>query len=418
MRAAPSHCWLLCYLSLHIGFSALSGQQNDPVTDALSASRAEYEGAVEKVRERIRAAIARKLDEGAKKGGDTGKKLVDEARAETERFEAAGDWPQLKEGLERTLKNEASRANRHLSDAYTRAIAECAGAGRKAEADFLKAEQNAFENSNDMVPWIEIHSAEVPQIILSPAELPLQLNHKLSQHFRIWVRLQIKTPGTVLTCSLPTQENKRSMIKSSACDIGSSSLMLSVTDGQVIAEQGTPRLTQPETAERGGDQQILFAVESGSLIVESVKIKPILAAKVAATPALAAALQPRPAANKPAINIAGAFRAGDRFEGVFQNEKGVHHVPVIIQRATRAALVVRVGPTPWGSVRDWQFAVNGNNLVLTGTVAVKNPNGNQLKNLDVRGTLGNQSLSVSGSWIWQGPRAGGKENVSLSFPRN
>ncbi len=288
-------------------------QADDKAAGALATARRTYETAMQAARNDVDKVIGKKLD-AATKPGNTDNKALDAARAEKLAFESGGAWPESPD-TER-VRARAAAAAQALLEAYGRAVAAYTKDGKESLAQAVTRERDEFESESDVVPWGQNVLKDKPE-----AERTLPLNGPelvvdtgLLEEYRVEVVGKRAGDAGTMVVGVPYTPGRRLVVSTTAGKDGAFRLLLSVRTSHVSADFGAQRPLDLSRTVAG--EGLALRAQEGAIIVESVRIKPVIAG---APEAVAAKQKAEPGAKKKKEDPNDRYSSGKTWQGRDKN---------------------------------------------------------------------------------------------------
>jgi hypothetical protein len=392
---------MFCAVALFGGLAHHADAQpseDDRTAISLAGARKKYEQSMEGTRKSILNALNAALTKapGAKDSTDA----VNKARAELQAFEREGKVPATLARWEQ----DYAKAAKEMKDAYARAMADYAKQKAHELADAVNAEASRFAASWDLVPWRDdlFKGKSEADRTIAPDRKNLSADIGISGAYRLEVvaHRAAESNGTP-TIELPLVDGRR--VRVSALPDGPNvRVLLTVGTEVVSADLGVARPIDLTNAQKSGTgshaaKAIVLSAESGPIVVDSVRVKPVVEGKppeVVVQPPLA---DKAPARGQQPAAANASIPKGSVWRGTV-DPRGMQgfNVAMKVTKSTPTELIMH-GDWPGAGGMELTFAVSGTNLALTGVMPTGSRGGIYH---DVRGSgiVNGKSMSISYDW--------------------
>ena len=252
-------------------------------------------------------------------------------------FERAGAWPS---GFDvKPLQERAGKAAQQLLEGYIKLIQR---ANRKELPELslaLKNERERFESQSDLVPWGENLVAGLPEEerrLEFGGDVADRLSLKLpiADNYRVEVEARQVEPASELVFGLPMGDGSVIERRATARGDGKIRVLASVRGVDPSFEMGIPRVQPPAGFDGAIAGALAMRAQGGAVVVESVRVKPMIEGRperfeASARPERFVPAKPAAPKQAPAAPVADPFQVGFKWRGEWRCVWALHLGPIV-----------------------------------------------------------------------------------------
>lgn len=284
----PFRMFLVCVVAVCAVFMSSNvcwGQQADAqsldrVSVVLARAREKYESGMETIRNGVLGDLDTELKR-ADRTNDNPLNAMEAAREQLRAFNATGTLPEYPR--KQLRENMYARAAQAMRDEYERAVKLYPSLERLDLADIVTAESRQFASYWDLGPWGEnlIEGKSEAERTVLPGSEPLTCPLDAASEYRIEIRAKRVGDLGAMSVELPFGEGKRIAIPTLANDKGEFRVLLTVRSDHISADLGVQRPIDLAATVRSDARIIAMRASKGDVVVESVRVKPVVAGEPA-----------------------------------------------------------------------------------------------------------------------------------------
>lgn len=398
---------LTCFLAmLVLNPQVALGQSSDKTAVALAAARMKYESELDSIRSQVQAALDKALEAVPK--ADDAEAAHKATKAAIEAFRSRGELPDDK--LKPQWEQRYARAAKEMTQAYFRAGAAYAKDSKPEIEQVLDAERTCLNTLWDLVPWEPRFTAkdkpEAERTIAADSE-PLAVRTEPWSNYAIDIRAKRAGTSGSLIVDVPLPDGKILEVPAHASSAGEVRFLGLVRDGKCFVSHGASRPIDLAKSRNGEGGELKLRADGGPLIIESVRIKPIVDGE---PPEQQGVVKPPGKDKAPPQSAAGLMPKGSVWRGqVRHSTRGTFDTRLEVVNVTDNSIVTHCS---WvGEVKlEFVFSYTGKKLRVSGVRELSKTGGTRA-GADGTGSVSERSLNTSFSWRVSG---GNLQNQSIS----